>query len=55
MEGLNVNASSGLEKTRVWPVSLAHGLNDSCGAFLSALLPLIIEKLEISLERSLDF
>lgn len=37
------------EKKRVWPVALAHGLNDGYGAFLSALMPLIIERLGISL------
>ncbi|MEN3010128.1 MAG: MFS transporter [Candidatus Bipolaricaulaceae bacterium] len=37
------------EKKRVWPVALAHGLNDGYGAFLSALLPLLIERLGISL------
>ncbi len=36
-------------QTRVWPVSLAHGLNDGYGAFLSALMPLLIERLGISL------
>ena len=37
------------KKKRVWPLALAHGLNDGYGAFLSALMPLIIEKLGISL------
>ena len=37
------------EQKRVWPLALAHGLNDGYGAFLSALMPLIIEKLGISL------
>ncbi len=41
--------SSSSEKKRVWPVALAHGLNDGYGAFLSALMPLIIERLGISL------
>ncbi len=40
---------SSSEKKRVWPVALAHGLNDGYGAFLSALMPLIIERLGISL------
>jgi FSR family fosmidomycin resistance protein-like MFS transporter len=37
------------EKKRVWPVALAHGLNDGYGAFLSALMPILIERLGISL------
>jgi len=37
------------EKKRVWPVALAHGLNDGYGAFLSALMPVLIERLGISL------
>lgn len=40
---------SDYSKKRVWPVALAHGLNDGYGAFLSALLPLIIDRLGISL------
>lgn len=36
-------------KKRVWPVALAHGLNDGYGAFLSALMPVLIERLGISL------
>ena len=38
-----------LEKKRVWPLALAHGLNDGYGAFLSALMPILIERLGISL------
>lgn len=41
--------SRGSPKKRVWPLSLAHGLNDGYGAFLSALMPLLIERLGISL------
>lgn len=41
--------SDSAHKKRVWPVALAHGLNDGYGAFLSALMPLIIERLGISL------
>jgi len=36
-------------KKRVWPLALAHGLNDGYGAFLSALMPILIERLGISL------
>jgi len=32
-----------------WPLALGHGLNDSYGAFLSALLPLLIQRFGISL------
>ncbi len=32
-----------------WPLALGHGLNDSYGAFLSALLPLLISRFGISL------
>ncbi len=41
--------SSSAQEKRVWPLSLAHGLNDGYGAFLSALMPLLIERLGISL------
>lgn len=41
--------SDSSQKKRVWPVALAHGLNDGYGAFLSALLSLIIDRLGISL------
>lgn len=37
------------QEKRVWPLSLAHGLNDGYGAFLSALMPLLLERLGISL------
>ncbi|MFZ2349104.1 MAG: MFS transporter, partial [Candidatus Bipolaricaulis anaerobius] len=32
-----------------WPLALGHGLNDGYGAFLSALLPLLISRFGISL------
>lgn len=41
--------SRSFQERRVWPLSLAHGLNDGYGAFLSALMPLLIERLGISL------
>lgn len=34
---------------RVWPLALAHGLNDGYGAFLAALLPLLIGRFGMSL------
>ncbi len=34
---------------RTWPLALGHGLNDGYGAFLSALLPLLIGRFEMSL------
>lgn len=34
---------------RAWPLALGHGLNDSYGAFLSALLPLLIGRFGLSL------
>lgn len=36
-------------RERVWPLSLGHGLNDGYGAFLSALLPLLIPRFGMSL------
>ncbi len=34
---------------RLWPLALGHGLNDGYGAFLSALLPLLISRFGMSL------
>lgn len=39
----------GAHPGRVWPLSLGHGLNDGYGAFLSALLPLLISRFGMSL------
>lgn len=39
----------GARRPSVWPLSLGHGLNDGYGAFLSALLPLLISRFGMSL------
>jgi len=39
----------GARRPSVWPISLGHGLNDGYGAFLSALLPLLISRFGMSL------
>ena len=39
----------GARRPNVWPLALGHGLNDGYGAFLSALLPLLIGRFGISL------
>ncbi|MBC7220065.1 MFS transporter [Candidatus Bipolaricaulota bacterium] len=39
----------GARRPAVWPLSLGHGLNDGYGAFLSALLPLLISRFGMSL------
>lgn len=36
-------------RPRTWPLALGHGLNDAYGAFLSALLPLLIGRFGMSL------
>lgn len=38
--------------SKAWPLALAHGLNDGFGSFLSALLPIIIERLGLSLAQA---
>lgn len=38
-----------MREKRAWPLALAHGLNDGYGTFLPALLPLLIDRLGLSL------
>ncbi len=44
-----MSATSKVSKLRTWPLALAHGLNDGYGAFLGALLPVLIDKFKLSL------
>ncbi|MCX7751042.1 MAG: hypothetical protein N2320_05855, partial [Candidatus Bipolaricaulota bacterium] len=37
---------------RAWPLVLGHGLNDGYGAFLAALLPLLIERFGMTLAQA---
>lgn len=44
-----MNGPAERPRRATWPLALGHGLNDSYGAFLSALLPLLISRFGISL------